>query len=33
MWPGWLMSIASGAAILSGHLATTGKREVSYLSC
>ena len=32
MWPGWLMSIAGGVAVLWGYLAVTGKRDVNYLS-
>lgn len=31
MWPGWLMSIAGGVAVLWGYLALTGKRDVTYL--
>jgi uncharacterized membrane protein YeaQ/YmgE (transglycosylase-associated protein family) len=31
MWPGWLMSIAGGVAVLWGYLAITGKRDVNYL--
>ena len=30
MWPGWLMSIAGGVAVLWGYLAITGRRDVSY---
>lgn len=30
MWPGWLMSIAGGVAVLWGYLAATGKRDVSF---
>jgi uncharacterized membrane protein YeaQ/YmgE (transglycosylase-associated protein family) len=31
MWPGWLMSIAGGVAVLWGYLALTGKRDINYL--
>ncbi len=27
MWPGWLMSIAGGVAVLWGYVALTGRRD------
>ena len=30
MWPGWLMSIAGGVAVLWGYLAATGNRNISF---
>jgi hypothetical protein len=30
MWPGWLMSIAVGVAVLWGYLAMSGRRDVSF---
>lgn len=30
MWPGWLMSVAGGVAVLWGYVALTGRRDVSF---